>query len=397
MSCAIKNITRLIQDSYRSPRIKYNTDISADIFTLNIYGEFSRTSQMTKIGLFADDDSVYFERFDLPIGSYKYEIIRTHNGKDNLIISGKYEVTDNPSKCTCESSDTINFIDNQGDEVFSFEYTEVLLNVGGGGPIDLSSYAKKNGSNISDAATWQFALDIFTNELAQQKFDAQDSVISANTDAIQDLTTQVIDGLEAKVDKIDGFGLSEENFSQEEKTKLAGLEDSKFKGKYPSLSALTSANVGVIGGYAYVGSVGVDDKQYIWDDDDSKWVPTDIPVTAETAATIKAKYESNPDTYAFNGAYKTKLEGLSNYNDSALQTAIANKVDKDGAKVLSDQNYTLTEKNKLSGIAANANNYTLPQATATVLGGLKVWTGTQTAYDAIATKDASVFYFIEKT
>lgn len=132
MSCA-KNITRLIQKSFRSPRIKYNTDISADTFTLNIYGEFSRINQITKVGLFADDGSVYFEDFDLPKSTYKYEIIRTHNGKDNLILSGKYEVTDNPSKCTCESSDTINFTENTGNEVFSFEYTEVVLSGGGSG------------------------------------------------------------------------------------------------------------------------------------------------------------------------------------------------------------------------------------------------------------------------
>lgn len=130
MSCATKNIIRLIQDSFRSPRIKYNTDISLDNFTLNIYGEFTRMLQITKKGLFDVDGSVYFEGFDLPKSTYKYEIIRTHNGKDNLILSGKYEVTDNPSKCTCESSDIINFTENTGDEVFSFEYTEVILNVG---------------------------------------------------------------------------------------------------------------------------------------------------------------------------------------------------------------------------------------------------------------------------
>lgn len=46
-------------------------------------------------------------------------------------------------------------------------------------------------------------------------------------------------------------------------------------------------------------------------------------------------------------------------------------VKKDGSKVLSDNNYTTAEKNKLAGIAAGANAYTLPVATASALGGVK--------------------------
>lgn len=40
--------------------------------------------------------------------------------------------------------------------------------------------------------------------------------------------------------------------------------------------------------------------------------------------------------------------------------------------VHTDNNYTTTEKNKLSGIADNANNYSLPTASDSVLGGVKV-------------------------
>lgn len=45
-----------------------------------------------------------------------------------------------------------------------------------------------------------------------------------------------------------------------------------------------------------------------------------------------------------------------------LQTDIKNKVDKVSGKGLSTNDYTTAEKNKLAGIAANANNYTLPTA-----------------------------------
>ena len=46
-------------------------------------------------------------------------------------------------------------------------------------------------------------------------------------------------------------------------------------------------------------------------------------------------------------------------------------VKKDGSKVLSDNNYTTAEKTKLAGIATGANNYTLPIATSSALGGVK--------------------------
>lgn len=46
-------------------------------------------------------------------------------------------------------------------------------------------------------------------------------------------------------------------------------------------------------------------------------------------------------------------------------------VKKDGSKVLSDNNYTTAEKEKL----AELNNYTLPEASANTLGGVKVGAG----------------------
>ncbi len=51
---------------------------------------------------------------------------------------------------------------------------------------------------------------------------------------------------------------------------------------------------------------------------------------------------------------------------------LSQKVDKVTGKVLSTNDYTTAEKTKLAGIANNANNYTLPKASASVLGGIKV-------------------------
>ena len=52
-------------------------------------------------------------------------------------------------------------------------------------------------------------------------------------------------------------------------------------------------------------------------------------------------------------------------------------VKKDGSKVLSDNNYTTEEKNKLAGLS----NYTLPKATKTTLGGIKAGVGVEVTED----------------
>ena len=62
-----------------------------------------------------------------------------------------------------------------------------------------------------------------------------------------------------------------------------------------------------------------------------------------------------------------KLAQLSHFLDKSKEVF----VQKDGAKVLSDNNYTTAEKTKLAGIATGANNYKLPTASSTVLGGVK--------------------------
>ena len=62
----------------------------------------------------------------------------------------------------------------------------------------------------------------------------------------------------------------------------------------------------------------------------------------------------------------TPFVGIANVED------LFGKVDKEPGKGLSSNDYTLAEKNKLSGIATGANKYVLPTASNTVLGGVKV-------------------------
>lgn len=68
--------------------------------------------------------------------------------------------------------------------------------------------------------------------------------------------------------------------------------------------------------------------------------------------------ESDGHNYAWNGTSWDKMSGeidLSAYATTAsMNAALANKVDKVSGKQLSTNDYTTTEKNKLAGIAVNA-------------------------------------------
>lgn len=72
-----------------------------------------------------------------------------------------------------------------------------------------------------------------------------------------------------------------------------------------------------------------------------------------------------------NGDVTTVYPVTSAENVVGLSAALAGKVDKEAGKGLSANDYTTTEKNKLAGIEAGANAYTLPAATSSTLGGVK--------------------------
>ena len=63
-----------------------------------------------------------------------------------------------------------------------------------------------------------------------------------------------------------------------------------------------------------------------------------------------------------------KLAQLSHFLNKSKEVF----VQKDGTKVLSDNNYTTAEKTKLAGVDVGANKYVLPVASSTVSGGIKV-------------------------
>lgn len=72
-----------------------------------------------------------------------------------------------------------------------------------------------------------------------------------------------------------------------------------------------------------------------------------------------------------------------------LKTKLNGKVDKVSGKGLSTNDYTTTEKNKLSGIESGANNYTLPKATTLTLGGVIVGDNLSVDSNGVLSADAA--------
>lgn len=94
--------------------------------------------------------------------------------------------------------------------------------------------------------------------------------------------------LSGKVDKVAGYGLSQESFTSSEKAKLTNLSE-HFKGKYTTPAALITANpTANPGDYAFVDAgISHDSKMYIWDSDDNTWVISSgniIPDATETSS-----------------------------------------------------------------------------------------------------------------
>lgn len=171
--------------------------------------------------------------------------------------------------------------------------------------------------------------------------------------------------LDLKVDKIAGYGLSQENFTTAEKNKLAGLEGSHYRGTFVNLAALQAAlPTAEEGDYADVDAgAGAPVQRYIWDESDSEWVAQAGSADPITAAQVKVLYESNPDTNAYTNAEKSKLAGV-----AAGATANANT-------------------DSLSEGSTNLY-HTAARVLATVLNGLSLATGT-----AITSSDSVLVAF----
>ncbi|WJN60942.1 hypothetical protein [Pseudomonas sp. SO81] len=199
---------------------------------------------------------------------------------------------------------------------------------------------------------------------------------------------ELASGLATKVDKLTGYGLSQENFTPAEKSKLAGLEGNHFKGLFTSLGALMTAFPSAeAGDYADVDAgEGSATARYLWDVSDAEWLASGSGAPL-TAADIKLLYESNPDTNAFTDADEAKLDDIeagAQVNYAAVDQAEAEAGSSTVLRSWTAQRVwqaiaawwaASAMKTKLDGIAAGAT----ANATDSALRDRSTHTGTQAA------------------
>lgn len=102
-----------------------------------------------------------------------------------------------------------------------------------------------------------------------------------------------------------------------------------------------------------------------------------------------AKQPTKP-TYTKEEIDLSNVDNTSDLNkpiSTATQNALDNKIDKIEGKSLSANDFTTVLKEKLENIDDNANNYVLPVASSTTLGGIKVGTNLSISDGILSSKD----------
>ena len=157
--------------------------------------------------------------------------------------------------------------------------------------------------------------------------------------------------ISGKVDKVDGKGLSTNDLTNNLKTQY-----DKAYSHSQSAHAPINAEANV---------------QSDWNVTD---VSSDAYILNKPTIPNKTSQLTNDSGYltSIPSEYITESE-LNSKGYLTEHQDISGKVDKINGKGLSTNDYTTEEKNKLSGIEENANNYSLPIASSTVLGGIKGW------------------------
>lgn len=123
---------------------------------------------------------------------------------------------------------------------------------------------------------------------------------------------QAAQALAGKVDKEAGKGLSQANYTQEEKDKLATL-DIYYQGLYGTIEELQASKpVGKPGDYADIDAgPGVDVNVARWDESDQRWVlRQSSDGQSMTDAEVRAAYLRNPDTNNYSDDDKAKVDGI---------------------------------------------------------------------------------------
>ena len=188
----------------------------------------------------------------------------------------------------------------------------------------------------------------------------------------QDEYAALIAAIAGKVDKVEGKQLSTEDYTTAEKTKLAGIEAGANNYTLPTATA------SALGGIKVGANLAIDSSTGVLSGDYSNASTSAAGLMSATDKTKLDGIEAGATAITVDSAISSS--STNPVENQAIYTALAGKVDTEAGKGLSSNDYTDTEKTKLAGIEAGANNYSLPTAAAGTLGGVKV--GSNLAIDA---------------
>lgn len=176
-----------------------------------------------------------------------------------------------------------------------------------------------------------------------------------------------------KVDKETGKGLSSNDYTSDEKTKLAnvasGAQVNVLEGIQKNGTTVNITNK--------IANITVPTKTSDITNDSGFITTADIPEGAAATTTVPKM-----DGTAAVGTEKAFARG------DHVHPSDSTKVDKEAGKGLSTNDFTDTLKNKLDAIDEGANNYELPKASSTVLGGIKVGTNLSIDANGVLSADA---------
>lgn len=201
--------------------------------------------------------------------------------------------------------------------------------------------AKKAGTDAASALnTYKTENDAAISEIA--------SNLAAEISRATAAESQITNSLNTKVDKITGKSLSTNDFTNALKSKLEGLNNYDDSALSTKIDNLTNSFNTLVSGNA--------------------------SAAIESFNEIIAFLDNIEDSTTLEGIIAGINTQINNVDKKVtnLTSTVNNKVDKVSGKQLSTNDYTTAEKNKLAGIATGANNYSLPVASSTTRGGVKL-------------------------
>lgn len=220
------------------------------------------------------------------------------------------------------------------------------------GTLATQTFVNEKVANLVNSAPK--ALDTL-NELAQ----------ALGNDA--NFATTVSTQLGNKVDKVSGKQLSTNDYTTAEKNKLAGITDGANK------YVLPTATTSVLGGIKSGNDISVDTTGLVTVLDNSH--NHTIANVTNLQTTLDAKYSATKPNF---GTATPLMDGTATVGTATTYSRSDHKHPTDTSRAstaVATQStnglMSSTDKAKLDGIATDANNYTLPTASSSTLGGVK--------------------------